>query len=184
MANRRLHVFGWEIISYEEAVSEAFTDLQKLVAYPSPPAGPIHSSVRRILADSALTSHVFFPSGTKPSVVSRAEFLRREFCVSDSSLLKSRALRNHISHIDERFDTWATKSTNQTFGRRMLGSRGDALRVGLRGEDILGLFDTRTFVFSFLEDDLQVDDLVGEIRAIAHLVRKRLRNLHWDQGPQ
>ncbi len=178
--SRILHVYGSEIVSYEEAISEAFSLVLKLTKYPQPPSSEIHLGVRRVLADSALISLIFFSVGKKDDFRrERAIFLCEKFGVDDSSPLKSRALRNHIAHLDERFDSWILYSKQQTFGRAMLGSRADAKNAGLETEDILGIFDPKTLVFSFLEDDLHVDELVHEIRRISQIVRQTLRNLRW-----
>lgn len=179
-ANRLLHVFGGEILQCEEIISHAFVELAQHSASPAPAAQPIHGLIRTILSEAALISLIFFPNGgpKKPSA-ERAEYLRSELEVDESSSLRSRVLRNHLVHLDERLDNWAMNSAKKTFGRGMLGSREDAQRVGLSNEDILGLFNPNTFAFSFLEDDLQVDDLVGEVRDISHKVRRLLRDLPW-----
>ncbi len=178
--NRILHVYGSEIVSYEEAISEAFSVILKLTKYPQPPSSEIHAGLRRVLADSALISLIFFPVGKKDGFRGeRAKFLCEKFRVDDSSPLKSRALRNHIAHLDERFDEWILNSQKQTFGRAMLGSRADAISLGLEAEDILGIFAPKTLVFSFIEDDLRVDELVHEIRRISQTARQTLRNLPW-----
>lgn len=178
--HRLLHVYGGEIISYENSISEAFQHLAGFLCHDRPPASLVHGSLRRILADAGLVSLVFFPTRDSDRAAIRAEFLRTEFEVDESSILRSRAIRNHLFHLDERLDRWAMESSQQTFGRGMLGSRADATRIGLDSEDILGLFDPGTLTYSFLQDDLQVDDLVGEIRGVSHRIRRRLRSLPWD----
>ena len=178
--NRVLHVYGAEIISYEESVSEAFSSIRRFCKYQNPASGRIHEALRHLLADSALISLIFFPMNTKSQISKlRAKFLCEKFQVKDNSYLKSRALRNHLSHLDERLDNWVFESKMQTFGRAMLGSRADAVRHGLNHEDILGIFDPQTLIFSFLEDDLRVDELVAEIRRISQASRSILRDLHW-----
>ena len=179
-ANRLLHVFGNELIECERCISRTFSELVLHSSYPSPSASLIHNEIRRILADSALVSLIFFPTA-KPnsSALLRADWLRSELAVTEESLLRNRALRNHLAHLDERLDNWAMNSTNQTYGRGMLGSRADARRAGLVDEDILGLFDPKTFIFCFLSDDLRLDDLVGEIRTISHLAQRKMRDLPW-----
>jgi hypothetical protein len=179
-ARRLLHVFGREIIESEEAISRAFSDLCEYSAFSKPASSNIHRSVKAILSEAAQISLIFFPT-RKGQGQERAEFLKAELAVSPDSPLSNRILRNHLAHLDERLDFWAMNSSKQTFGRAMLGSREDALHIGLQNEDILGLFDTRTYVFSFLDDDISIDDLVGEVRAVSHRVRKKLRALPWHE---
>ena len=177
---RLLHVYGGEIVRYEETISASFSKLLVMSSYPRPPSAPIHDCIRHIFSDSALISLMLFPAIKSKFSTQRAKTLREEFKLEENSLLENRYLRNHLAHLDERLDKWAIESDQKTFGRGLLGSREDAARIGLNGEDILGLFDPKTLVFGFLQDDLRVDDLVSEIRNISQNVRVCLRDLPWQ----
>ncbi|MDP2737585.1 MAG: hypothetical protein Q8O82_02485, partial [Pseudorhodobacter sp.] len=99
-ANRLLHVFGREIVECEESISDAFNSLSIAVAHSPAPARLVHTAIRRVLSDSALISLIFFPakgSGRASQLAeTRAAFLRAELHVDNTSLLKSRTVRNHI----------------------------------------------------------------------------------------
>ena len=181
-ANRLLHIFGGEILNCEDSISEGFVLLTRYVHFERPPAAPIHKFVKRILIESGAISLVLFPSPNSPKTSKdRALFLCSEFSVAETSILKDRALRNDLAHLDERLDNWAMSSQNKTFGRGMLGSRADAAKIGLNSDDILGLFDTQRLVYSFRKNDVSIDELVGEVRSIAHSIRRKLKDLPWSE---
>ena len=177
--NRILIIYGSELIDYEQSISSSFARLVEFCDWDRPPAELVHRQLRHILSEAALVSLIFFPSQVTPSSSARAGFLKEEFDVAEKSILNDRKLRNHLFHLDERLDRWAIESKARTYVRAMIGSREDAERVGVANEDLLGIFDTKKLTFSFLENDLQVDDLVGEIRRIAHIARKKTRDLIW-----
>ncbi len=184
-ANRLLHVYSGEIIESEELVSDAYARLLEYCAFDRPPASLIHRCIRRILIDSGSISFIFFPADRRSDRAKRrSEYLRQELKISDGSLLQNRVLRNHMAHLDERLDKWAMDSTQKTFGRGMIGSRADAHQVGISSEDLLGLFDPKTMIYSFLEDDLCIDDLVEEVRLISHRARSFVRKTPWDERLQ
>lgn len=177
--NRILIIYGNELVDYEQSVSGSFARLTECCGWERPPAELVHRQLRHVPSDAALVSLIFFPSQDTPSSIARAGFLKEQFDVADASILNDRKLRNHLFHLDERLDRWAMVSKTRTYGRAMIGSRKDAERAGVANEDLLGIFDTKKLTFSFLENDLQVDDLVGEIRRIAHIARKKTRDLIW-----
>lgn len=184
-ANRLLHVFGGEIIAYERVISREFSTLCSLSESPNPSASLIHDSVRVILGEASYVSLIFFPGDkARGPTKARAEFLRDEFGVCSKSLLSQRILRNHLAHLDERLDKWAKSSNKKNFGRGMLGTRADAIRHGLEEADILGLFDPKRFEFAFSGDDINICDLVGEVREISHRVMRKLRDLPWEDKVQ
>ena len=84
-----------------------------------------------VLFSHMLLKDALFPSQNSPKTSKdRASFLCSEFSVAETSILKDRALRNDLAHLDERLDNWAMSSQNKTFGRGMLGSRADAAPAG------------------------------------------------------
>lgn len=173
--SRSLIVFGNEIIDCEETISSSFLQLSVTVS-----AKYVHRLLRAILFEAGPVSSFFFPlSKASESTLLRAKLLRSTFDVPESSILQNRFLRNHLAHLDERLERWAKSLENRTFGRAMLGSRRDAARRGINDEDVLGLFDRESFVFCFQEDDLQVDELVGDLRRVSLAARCKLRDITW-----
>jgi hypothetical protein len=68
----------------------------------------IFDSIRMALQFSANVSKVFWPSGK--SAQERGRRLRDLTGIPDDHDLKSRALRNHVEHMDERLDDWTANS--------------------------------------------------------------------------
>lgn len=69
----------------------------------------IFDSIRMALQFSANVSKVFWPSGSSPAR-ERGRRLRKLTGIADDHALKSRALRNHVEHMDERLDNWTANS--------------------------------------------------------------------------
>ena len=176
-------IYSQEFIATEMSISREFVELTEASLHAlSPPSAKLHRSVNNILFGSAFFSLAFFPVGKSDQALERSELLKQTFNVDSQTFLNNRTLRNHIAHLDERMDRWLINSENKTFGRGMIGSRAMAQARGLRTEDILGLFDPATFIYSFCEDDIHIDDLVGEVRTYAHRARKLLRETQWPAG--
>jgi hypothetical protein len=71
----------------------------------------IFDSIRMALQFSANLSKVFWPAArSAKKIVERGQRLRTLTGIPDEHPLKSRELRNHIEHMDERLDTWTAES--------------------------------------------------------------------------
>lgn len=69
----------------------------------------IFDSIRMALHFSANVSKVFWPADRSPAK-ERGERLRHLTGIADDHPLKSRQLRNHVEHMDERLDSWTANS--------------------------------------------------------------------------
>lgn len=69
----------------------------------------IFDSIRMALQFSANVSKVFWPSDSS-TARERGRRLRQLTGIADNHALKSRALRNHVEHMDERLDNWTANS--------------------------------------------------------------------------
>ena len=64
----------------------------------------ILSGVQNIILHGASISRYFWPARSKEPHLSRSERLRTSLGVTDDSVLKNRALRNRLEHLDENLD--------------------------------------------------------------------------------
>jgi hypothetical protein len=69
----------------------------------------IFDSIRMALHFSANVSKVFWPADRSPAK-ERGERLRHLAGLTDDHPMRSRKLRNHVEHMDERLDTWTANS--------------------------------------------------------------------------
>lgn len=180
--NRTLFVFSGELDALERSCSAEFVALQTEASKAHPSAHTLHLSARRILDDAHLASLFFFPSkSSKPPAVQRADLLKSHFEISKSSQLASRLVRNHLANIDDRLDTWAEISANNTFGRNMIGTLQDAERLGINSEDILGLICTNTLDYYFLGDRINLEEIIQEMRILGFAARRTRLDMLWPR---
>jgi hypothetical protein len=69
-----------------------------------PHAPHIVSSLQEALSHCAAISRFFWPVAKDKLAVARGKTLREAFQMADDSPLRSRAIRNHVEHFDERLD--------------------------------------------------------------------------------
>lgn len=62
------------------------------------------ASLQEALSHCAAVSRFFWPAVKNKLAVARAKTLREAFGIGDDSPLRSRAIRNHVEHFDERLD--------------------------------------------------------------------------------
>ncbi|MDF2804835.1 MAG: hypothetical protein K0S61_4740 [Anaerocolumna sp.] len=80
--------------------------------------------------------------------IKRASILRETINISeDEHPLKSRKLRDHLEHFDERLDGWEESSPNRNYVQDNIGPRGSI--SGIKDTDIMRWFDQTTNEFLF-----------------------------------
>ncbi|MEX2518591.1 MAG: hypothetical protein WD969_04575 [Paracoccaceae bacterium] len=180
---RTLRVFSGELDSLERSASAQFVRLQLEAQKPLPSSDAMHTTARRVLDDAHLISLFFFPSKANKIEATRirSDLLKDHFNITEKSVLASRAVRNHLAHIDERLDSWAENSEMRTFGRNMIGSILDAKRIGIREEDILGMISSDTLDYVFREATVNLEEVIQEIRRIGFVARRTIRATPWPK---
>jgi hypothetical protein len=176
-------VYAQEIEEIELRITSAYVNLRREASRRNPSARIVHDFAETILTESATLSHFFFPAREEkdPEISRRASALRHIFGVEENSLLKNRAVRNHVAHIDERLDRWHRSSESKNFGRRMIGSIEDAIKIGLDREDILSLFDVYMLRMWFKDDEVDIAQLVFEVQQAGKKAIDAMRVLNWNE---
>lgn len=116
--------------------------------------------ISALLGGAASVSKIVWPS----SSLCRTE-VRDHLRLTDDSVLRDRALRNHIEHLDERIDRWWTTSPNHIIVDTMIGPRSG---VGVsHGGDMFRLYDPDTRLVYFNDESFDIQALVDELSRIA-----------------
>jgi len=63
----------------------------------------------------------------------------------------------------------------------MIGSQEQAKKLGIRAEDILGMLDPKTLNYFFQSDQINLENLIQEIRRVAYVARRLLREIVWPK---
>jgi hypothetical protein len=145
-------------IRRKQSASEPFMDLH----------ADLFRQLQSIMGFAGNVSKMLWPDpGSKIAHLSRnrGERLRKLLGISDDPVIKSRKVRNHYEHMDERLDVmWQTCSTvimNNTFDRATARAAGEAL---------FSNFDTASNTLTVQGDEVELVTLyqkINEIKAAA-----------------
>jgi hypothetical protein len=97
----------------------------------------------------------------KAFTTSRGKSLLRLFGLKDSSPLKSRVLRDHLEHYDERLDHWSNTSERRNIANDTIGPPNAI--VGLESSDTMRWFDPTTNAFRFRGEEYALQPLVTAV---------------------
>jgi hypothetical protein len=100
-----------------------------------------------------------------PDYAPRGLALREELGIADDSPLKSRALRNHFEHLDERLETW--EGGHLLFDLNIGPEEAILAAVpGAKSSDIFRHFDAAKAEVVFIGDRFELRPLVQAITAL------------------
>ena len=123
----------------------------------------IVNGVQALVAHAAAISRYFWPARGKEPHLSRAARLRTSLGVAESSALRSRDLRNHLEHLDEKLD--------QFCGRLAAGVISPIYVGPLRPDPEVPTYLFRAYytdvgVFEILGKRFEIQPVLDEIRAL------------------
>jgi hypothetical protein len=103
-----VRIFLNEARGLTEHAFVAFADLDRAVANlhgGGDRISPIFRALNQILSDVGRLSLIFWPVDRKAA--DRGRYLRDLIGLDEDNPLRSRELRNHLEHLDERIDAWS-----------------------------------------------------------------------------
>ncbi len=83
---------------------------------------------------------------------------------ADSYPLKSRRLRDHLEHFDERLDDWRDSSTHHNFAQDNIGPVG-ALG-GIDPNDVMRWYDPVTKTYRFRSEAFDIQEIVTAMEGL------------------
>jgi len=107
-----------------------------------------------------------------PKLARAAELRNLLALPEDGHALKSRKLRDHLEHFDERLDHWQTRSVRKNYFHDSIGSRESL--SGVDDVDIMRWYDPSTKCMLFRGESFDIQKLVDGISDVL----ARLENLH------
>ncbi len=125
----------------------------------------IWMSLQSLMVAAANVSKLLDPNTGDKYKRDRGNLLSSDLNVTASNKIRERKLRNHIEHFDERLDNWATND-GSFFGSFFVG--GDRLAV-IDGQPapVHHRYDPSTTTYWFLQDSIEIGNLVEECRLIS-----------------
>lgn len=156
----------------------------------------LHSEVFRqthsFLTHASNVSRLFWPprlnkkkDESTEDYVKRAQFtkdrglkLRELFSLNDQSPLKSRELRDHLEHYDERLDHWSNTSKRRIICSDTIGPPN--IVSGIEATDSMRWFDPTTNSFLFRGESYSLQPIVTEISILPDKAENIEREL-WNR---
>jgi hypothetical protein len=96
--------------------------------------------------------------------VQRAVALRTELGLPDEHVLKSRKLRDHLEHFDERLDDWEENSQNKNFAQDIIGPENAI--VGIAKTDMMRWFNPENNTFLFRGETFSLQDIATALEKL------------------
>lgn len=123
----------------------------------------IVNGVQAVVAQAAAVSRYFWPARNKEPHLSRAVRLKSCLGIAESSPLRSRELRNHLEHLDERLDEFCSRLTAGVILPTYVGPQGPEPEVPTY---VFRAYYTDVGVFEILGQRFPVQPVLDEIHAI------------------
>jgi len=137
---------------------------------------------------SAVSRLLWPPGGTSRTKKKRAKkrgaHLRQTLKVEDGHVLRTRTLRDHFEHIDERLDEWAETSPNKNIVDNMIGPRAAIGGDAIKDQDIFRLFDPASKLIVFRGERFDVQGLVDGLADVQSKATERLAQLEANRRLQ
>jgi len=120
--------------------------------------------------------------GVNPEIEKAREPLRASLGITDDSPLRSRELRNHFDHFDERLDEWDKKSTTRIYMDRNILPSGMNLigGIGTGKHDELRRYFPDTAIATFFGDAYELVPIVQAAVDLLPIAAKKAREPHPD----
>lgn len=133
-----------------------------------------------LLQHSALASKLLWPPGgsiafKNKRAKARGQHLRGVLQMPELHVLKSRSLRDHFEHYDERLDDWVANSPNRIFVDDVIGPR--AWVGGVQDHEIFKLYDPQTKTLLFRGEPFDIQALVDGLSDVQKRAQTRLQAL-------
>ena len=114
----------------------------------------------------------------------RGAHLRQVLKVDDAHVLRTRTLRDHFEHFDERLDEWAETSPNRNIVDNMIGPRAAIGGDAIKDQDIIRMFDPATKLLVFRGERFDIQGLVNGLTDVQSKVTERLAQLEANRRLQ
>lgn len=172
-------IYLYELITQCENAVAAVQRMNTLLALQQNVAAEFFREAADFLQHTSAVSRLLWPPGSNDRVrreraEKRGTHLRTSLGVDGDHVLRSRRLRDHLEHYDERIDDWAETSPNKNIVDNMIGPRSAIGGDAIKDTDIMRLYDPSTKKFVFRGESFDVQELVNGVIDIRDRAVRRL----------
>jgi len=131
-----------------------------------------------LLLHSSNLSLLFWPIKGKSNDRGRA--LRHAFdCPEGIGFFEDRKFRNHIAHMDERFEDWFEQSERRNIARQCIGPRG--MISGMEANEVFEQYVPNEAVYIFRGDEMDLKQMSIHLQRIAPIADRLSSMTWWDK---
>lgn len=100
----------------------------------------------------------------------RATYLKTQLGIDETNILSNRKLRNHITHFDERLDTWAKNSLRHIVVDQNIGDMQRAIS-GVPTTAFLRNYNPQTLEYTFLNQPFNLQNILTAINGLSQSIQ-------------
>ncbi|HHT9910529.1 TPA: hypothetical protein ACT9LC_001695 [Legionella pneumophila] len=120
------------------------------------------------LHHTAAISFLLWPTRNKAKT--RATHLKTQLGIDEANILSNRDLRNHITHFDERLDTWAKSSLGHNVVDQNIGDMQRAVS-GVPTTAFLRNYNPQTLEYTFLNQSFNLQNILTAINDLSQSIQ-------------
>lgn len=123
------------------------------------------------LHHAAAISFLLWPANnSKKQAKTRATHLKTQLGIDEANILNNRDLRNHITHFDERLDTWAISSLGHNVVDQNIGNMQRAIS-GVSTTAFLRNYNPQTLEYTFLNQSFNLQNILTAINDLSQSIQ-------------
>jgi hypothetical protein len=165
-----------EILIQAEYAAIAVQNMNGLVGGGEPRS--IFREAQGFLVHAAAMSRILWPPAKgNPVAVARGEHLRTVLTVADTHPLRSRKLRDHHEHFDERLDHWSQETTHGAIIDLHIGPTSIIGGPAAGRGDFLRVYEPDRKVFTFCGEEFDIQALVTGLEWVRASALQRMNAL-------
>ena len=138
------------------------------------------------LSHAAAISRILWPPRKKDDRArGRGEHLRAVLSVTDNHPLRTRTLRDHLEHFDERLDQWSQETTHGAIIDLVIGPASSFIGgVAVGRGDFLRVYEQDRKVFTFRGDEFNIQELAAGVKTVRAATIERMKLLDEEAAQQ
>ena len=161
-------IYLHELITQCENAVAAVERMNVLLTTQQNVASEFFREASDFLQHTSAASRLLWPPGgsdkaRRERANARGGHLRNSLGIDGDHILRSRRLRDHLEHYDERIDDWAETSPNKNIVDNMIGPRSAIGGDAIKDTDIMRLYDPSTKKFVFRGKSFDIQELVSGV---------------------
>jgi hypothetical protein len=165
-------VYLREILIQAEFGALAVSAMNDCVREPSPIL--FFREAQGFMSNAAAVSRILWPpTRSKATAMKRGERLRTALGVADTHVLRSRALRDHLEHFDERIDRWSQETIHGALIDLHVGPASLIGGAAVGRGDFLRVYEPDRNVFTFRGEEFDLRPLATGLEEVKGAALKR-----------